>query len=149
MAPQGAIFRLSAHTSVILGSPRISRGVSKDGLHIPTPIILRNDALLWSIDTKILSMPINRRKSHSSPVHFLAKGLGVSPRWLADEAVTAAGLPVGLNLPSNTFIWTSDAISRRSLAQSIEQVTLLCVGGKFANERTILGIGAQLFEPGV
>jgi hypothetical protein len=53
MAPQGAIFRLSAHTSVILGSPRISRGVSKDGLHIPTPIILRNDALLWSIDTKI------------------------------------------------------------------------------------------------
>jgi hypothetical protein len=47
MAPQGAIFRLSAHTSVILGSPRISRGVSKDGLHIPIPIILRNDALLW------------------------------------------------------------------------------------------------------
>ena len=48
-------------------------------------------------------MPIDRLKSHSSPVHFFTKGVSVLPCCVADEAIAPAALHVGLNLPSNTF----------------------------------------------
>jgi hypothetical protein len=49
-------------------------------------------------------MPINRRKSQLSAIHFLAKRVGVSPRCLADKTITPAGVNVGLKLASNTFV---------------------------------------------
>jgi len=40
----------------------------------------------------------------SPPVHFFAKGLGVSPGRFANDTKPAAGLPVGLYLTTNTLV---------------------------------------------
>ena len=58
-------------------------------------------------------MPIDRGKFESSSLHFFAKGVGVLPCCLADEAITPARMHVGSNLPSNTFIEGDQAFISR------------------------------------
>jgi hypothetical protein len=65
-----------------------------------------------------LSLPINRRKIVAIRVRALQRNHG-------------------LNIEGHTA---------QVSGQSIEEVALPYVGGKFANQRAILGIGQQLFE---
>jgi hypothetical protein len=53
-------------------------------------------------------MPIDRLELNSPPFHFRTEGVGVLSCGLADEAAPA-GLQVGSNLPSNTFIESDQA----------------------------------------
>ena len=55
-------------------------------------------------------MPIDRFELHSPPIHFLAERVGVLSCGLADEAIPPAGLQVGSNLPSNTFVESDQAL---------------------------------------
>jgi hypothetical protein len=54
-------------------------------------------------------MPIDWLELHSPPIHFLTEGVGILSRGLADEAIAPAGMQVGSNLPSNTFIKSDQA----------------------------------------
>jgi hypothetical protein len=49
-------------------------------------------------------MPIYWRKSQPTPVQFLTKFVGILLRVIANEAIAAAGVPIGVYLTTNTFV---------------------------------------------
>jgi hypothetical protein len=49
-------------------------------------------------------MPIDRRKSQSSPIHFFAQLVGVLLHAFANKLVSTAQLRIQMDLPSDIFI---------------------------------------------